>query len=166
MIAMAISPWGKQPLDDSSRGVPARTVTPPQCLRVGGVTFSFPVAPSPGHGRAGLCCACPADPIPARGLGLTKDTGGAPEADSHLASGAALFLRLIAAHHGCSVAQAVERSAAHYCETVIGLQGMADLNRDFARGRTGASRLACAGAADDGWAAVAAADLRSGEPPP
>lgn len=139
MIAMANSPWGKQPLDNSSRGVPARTVAPLQCLRVGGATLSFPAAPPSGCGRAGPSPACPADPIPARDLGLTKDAGGAPEADSHRASGAALFLRLIAAHHGCSVAQAVERAAAHYCETVVGLQRMADLN-NHCRGRAAAAR--------------------------
>lgn len=90
MIAMAVSPWGKMPID-SSRGVPARTVAPLQSLRVGGANFSFPAAPPSGRGRAGPSLACPADPIPARDLGLTKDAGGAPEADSHRASGAAAF---------------------------------------------------------------------------
>ena len=139
MIAMANSPWGKLPLDNSSRGVPARTVAPLQSLCVGGATFSFPAASPSGRGRAGLCPAYPADPIPARDPGLTKDAGGAPEADSHRASGAALCLRLTAAHHGCSVAQAVEHAAAHYCETVVGLQRMADIN-DHCRGRAAAAR--------------------------
>mgnify|MGYP000901279817 CR=1 FL=1 len=45
---------------------------------------------------------------------------------------AVLWLRLIALHHGCEPARAITFAAVHYCNNVVGLQRLADLNRQGA----------------------------------
>ena len=104
MSGTAFTPWGKQPLDVSSRGGDALTAAP--------------AADSHISAGAAFCSASRAE---------GAEPGPVPE----LSEPALMVLQLIAAHHFCGLGRAVELAAFAYADE-IGLPALLDARRDIA----------------------------------
>lgn len=128
----ATTPWGHEPLVERQ----------PRDMRLGGVNYSFPetvdrIGTEPaGEVRRISSPAgdehCVGGAEVARRSHKPEVEGSNPSpATTLLTDDATLFLRLIAAHHRCDLAAAIERAAAHYCNKMIGLQRLADLREEL-----------------------------------
>lgn len=115
------TPWGEQKITERCARVKDECHSPRTAREA---DLDAPSIAPPGDGGVSNCVG---GAEVARRSHKPEVAGSNPAPATTLSDDALLFLRLIMAHENCDMAAAIERAATLYCNSIIGLQRLADL---------------------------------------